>query len=98
MRTDAQIASLLLGFTLPIRRYDWFIGPTRSRAGHAVPIHKISDSPADPRTTRPSALWLRAPWRGPRCKRRRLRVARPATVAGNNPVSPVHDEQTAFSD
>jgi hypothetical protein len=27
MRTDAQIASLLLAFTLPIRRYGWFIDP-----------------------------------------------------------------------
>jgi hypothetical protein len=27
MRTDAQIASLLLAFTLPIRRYGWYIDP-----------------------------------------------------------------------
>ena len=27
MRTDAQIASLLLAFTLPIRRYRWYISP-----------------------------------------------------------------------
>jgi hypothetical protein len=27
MRTDAQIASLLLAFTLPIRRYNWCIDP-----------------------------------------------------------------------
>jgi hypothetical protein len=27
MRTDAQIASLLLAFTLPIHRYEWCIDP-----------------------------------------------------------------------
>ncbi len=27
MRTDAQIASLLLAFTLPVRRYHWYIDP-----------------------------------------------------------------------
>jgi hypothetical protein len=27
MRTDGQIASLLLAFTLPIRRYRWYIDP-----------------------------------------------------------------------
>jgi hypothetical protein len=27
MRTDAQIASRLLAFTLPIRRYGWYIKP-----------------------------------------------------------------------
>jgi hypothetical protein len=32
MRTDAQIASLLLAFTLPIRRYDWFIDPNGARS------------------------------------------------------------------
>jgi hypothetical protein len=26
-RTDAQIVSLLLAFTLPIRRYGWYIDP-----------------------------------------------------------------------
>jgi hypothetical protein len=31
MRTDAQIASLLLGFTLPIRRYRWYISPNGAR-------------------------------------------------------------------
>jgi hypothetical protein len=31
MRTDAQIASLLLAFTLPIRRYGWFIDPNGAR-------------------------------------------------------------------
>src|SRR5829696_7852727 len=31
MRTDAQIASLLLAFTLPIRRYRWFIDPNGAR-------------------------------------------------------------------
>jgi hypothetical protein len=31
MRTDAQIASLLLAFTLPIRRYQWFIDPNGAR-------------------------------------------------------------------
>jgi hypothetical protein len=31
MRTDAQIASLLLGFTLPIRRYGWYIKPNGAR-------------------------------------------------------------------
>jgi hypothetical protein len=31
MRTDAQIASLLLAFTLPIRRYRWFINPNGAR-------------------------------------------------------------------
>jgi hypothetical protein len=34
MRTDAQIASLLLAFTLPIRRYRWYIAP--SGAGDEV--------------------------------------------------------------
>lgn len=29
MRTDAQIASLLLAFTLPIRRYGWLVTTTR---------------------------------------------------------------------
>ena len=27
MRTDAQIASLLLAFTLPVRSYHWYIAP-----------------------------------------------------------------------
>jgi hypothetical protein len=31
MRTDAQIASLLLAFILPIRRYRWYIGPNGAR-------------------------------------------------------------------
>lgn len=31
MRTDAQIASLLLAFTLPIRRYGWYIDPNGAR-------------------------------------------------------------------
>jgi hypothetical protein len=31
MRTDAQVASLLLGYTLPIRRYAWFIDPNGAR-------------------------------------------------------------------
>jgi len=31
MRTDAQIASLLLAFTLPIRRYRWYIDPHGAR-------------------------------------------------------------------
>ena len=31
MRTDAQIASLLLAFTLPIRRYRWYIDPNGAR-------------------------------------------------------------------
>jgi hypothetical protein len=31
MRTDAQIASLLLAFTLPIRRYGWFVDPNGAR-------------------------------------------------------------------
>src|SRR5829696_3333291 len=31
MRTDAQIASLLLPFTLPIRRYRWYIDPNGAR-------------------------------------------------------------------
>jgi hypothetical protein len=31
MRTDAQIASLPLAFTLPIRRYRWFIAPNGAR-------------------------------------------------------------------
>jgi hypothetical protein len=31
MRTDAQIASLQLGFTLPIRRYLWCIDPNGAR-------------------------------------------------------------------
>jgi Protein of unknown function (DUF935) len=31
MRTDAQIASLLLAFTLPIRRYGWYIAPNGAR-------------------------------------------------------------------
>jgi hypothetical protein len=34
MLTDAQIASLLLAFTLPIRRYRWYIAP--SGAGDEV--------------------------------------------------------------
>jgi hypothetical protein len=31
MRTDAQIASLLLAFTLPIRCYGWYIDPNGAR-------------------------------------------------------------------
>jgi len=31
MRTDTQIASLLLAFTLPIRRYGWYIDPNGAR-------------------------------------------------------------------
>jgi hypothetical protein len=31
MRADAQIASLRLAFTLPIRRYHWFIDPNGAR-------------------------------------------------------------------
>jgi hypothetical protein len=31
MRTDAQIASLLFGYTLPIRRYRWYIDPNGAR-------------------------------------------------------------------
>jgi hypothetical protein len=31
MRTDAQIASLLLAFTLPIRRYGWYVDPNGAR-------------------------------------------------------------------
>jgi hypothetical protein len=31
MRADAQIASLPLAFTLPIRRYRWFIAPNGAR-------------------------------------------------------------------
>ena len=31
MRADAQIASLLLAFTLPIRRYSWCIDPNGAR-------------------------------------------------------------------
>jgi hypothetical protein len=31
MRTDAQIASLLLAFTLPTRRYHWYIAPNGAR-------------------------------------------------------------------
>jgi hypothetical protein len=31
MRTDAQIASLLLAFTLPIRRYGWYSDPNGAR-------------------------------------------------------------------
>jgi hypothetical protein len=31
MRTDAQIASLPLAFTLPIRRYRWSIAPNGAR-------------------------------------------------------------------
>ena len=31
MRTDAQVASLLLAFTLPIRRYGWYVDPNGAR-------------------------------------------------------------------
>jgi hypothetical protein len=31
MRTDAQIASLLLAFTLPIRRYGWYVAVNGAR-------------------------------------------------------------------
>jgi hypothetical protein len=31
MRNDAQIASLVLGFTLPIRRWEWYIAPNGAR-------------------------------------------------------------------
>jgi hypothetical protein len=31
MRTDPQIASLLLAFTLPIRHYRWYIAPNGAR-------------------------------------------------------------------
>jgi hypothetical protein len=31
MRTDAQIALLLLAFTLPIRRYYWYVDPNSAR-------------------------------------------------------------------
>src|SRR5215218_2202444 len=41
MRTDAQIASLLLAFTLPIRRFGWFIDPNGAR--DKVVEHVASD-------------------------------------------------------
>jgi hypothetical protein len=31
MRTDAQIASLLVAFTLPIRRYGWYVAVNGAR-------------------------------------------------------------------
>jgi hypothetical protein len=60
MRTDAQIASLLLAFTLPIRRYRWFIAPNGARdevvedvaANLSLPIEGQDDAPIGRRRDR----------------------------------------------
>jgi hypothetical protein len=54
MRTDAQIASLLQAFTLPIRRYRWYIAP--SGAGDEVLEDVANDfnSPIEGQDPKPS--------------------------------------------
>jgi hypothetical protein len=52
MRTDAQIASLLLAFTLPIRRYRWYIAP--SGAGDEVVEDVANEQGVSPVPVRPS--------------------------------------------
>ena len=55
MRTDAQIASLLLAFTLPIRRYRWYIAP--SGAGDEVVEDVANDfnSPIEGQDLKPAS-------------------------------------------
>jgi hypothetical protein len=60
MRQDAQIASLLLAFTLPIRRYRWYIEPNGARdqvvewVAHnlSLPIAGQEDAPTGRRRDR----------------------------------------------
>jgi hypothetical protein len=53
MRTDAQIASLLLAFTLPIRRYDWFIDPNCARDEVVEHIANDFDLPIEGQDPKP---------------------------------------------
>jgi hypothetical protein len=60
MRQDAQIASLLLAFTLPIRRYRWYIDPNGAQdrtvewvaANLSLPIKGQDDAPVGRRRDR----------------------------------------------
>jgi hypothetical protein len=54
MRTDAQIASLLLAFTLPIRRYAWCIDPNGARDEVVVHVADDLNLPVEGEEPKPS--------------------------------------------
>jgi hypothetical protein len=54
MRTDAQIASLLLAFTLPIRRYHWYIAPNGARDEVAENVASDFNLPIEGQDTKPT--------------------------------------------
>jgi hypothetical protein len=55
MRTDAQIASLLLAFTLPIRRYRWSIAPNGARDQVVEDVANDLNLPIEARIRSPQA-------------------------------------------
>jgi hypothetical protein len=54
MRTDAQIASLLLAFTLPIRRYRWYIDPNGTRDEVAEDVANDFNLPIEGQDQKPA--------------------------------------------
>jgi hypothetical protein len=55
MRTDAQIASLLLGYTLPIRRYRWYIDPNGARDEVVEDVANDFNLPIDGEDPKPTS-------------------------------------------
>jgi hypothetical protein len=51
--TDAQIASLLLAFTLPIRRYHWYIDPNGARDEVVKDVANDFNLPVDGQDPKP---------------------------------------------
>jgi hypothetical protein len=54
MRTDALIASLLLAFTLPIRRYGWYIDPNGARDQVVEDVANDSNLPIEGQDSKPT--------------------------------------------
>jgi hypothetical protein len=54
MRTDAQIASLFLAFTLPISRYDWCIDPNGARDEAVDHVANDLDLPVEGQQPKPT--------------------------------------------
>jgi hypothetical protein len=54
MRTDAQIASLLWAFTLPIRRYHWYIDPNGARDKVVEDVANDFNLPIDGQDPKPA--------------------------------------------
>jgi hypothetical protein len=54
MRTDAQIASLLLAFTLPIRRYHWYVDPNGARDEVVEDVANDFNLPIDGQDPKPA--------------------------------------------